>query len=726
MPAGEGQGIHEENAQRHIREETIYQDGKEIVVVGVSHDSDDSRGLAFDGRETAEVTLKHGFGVGNKPDALLVDSLYCLGEEESTGSFLTQGLIKQIIDPRTDINKLSLNFWPIRYAFENGADLILGDPVTSTVPNYLDYIGNKLDRETQERYRAEQQVAIENAQTDEYAKIQKDIASSNTMKLRAKVGFGAGVVLPLVGYGVYRGSRDQNITKSLTRRQLIKRGLGYTAGVGVGALGLQQAESVLSNRVSHLKGRQTGLLGGYPVIPSYEVGMTRDELINRDNSAFQALSNSYQTLDDSTRESPSFQRIAHHNEETMPMILVLRNAIMADVLAAPTDELTTAAIEPGKDAKLGVVLGASHVIIPETCSVSYLVKHPEKREELLRNLLRDFVPATREEFGEEGVAEFLEQLRTFAKLYKVHPDGTVAVSRVHPPQLLSILSDEVFLRSLNIGGESHLPSTSEATMVPESTLTPTQEARSTSTLSPTSSPTPSPTEATEPSPSATLTPEEDLIEVETIKAVRAKHLLSVYGASMDKDTFGVEPEPGVYQEGKVEFMKELVKVGDDLAKHDKSLVFKLAAVMHFFSPGFGPDLHPDNDVRGGLLQLTEGEMRVLEGVSYEDMRSMPPVEQLKYIVKPYLAYYQSTGLKISTVEDLAMAILDPASIGKDGATPILHSVSRRQEPFYKRVVSILESAGQKPVDEGVLTMVEIGNAIRINAEVLGELEKNLY
>ncbi|MFA5911871.1 MAG: hypothetical protein WC815_24085 [Vicinamibacterales bacterium] len=724
MAAGEGQGASGGNVERHIREETIHEDGKEIVVVGIRHHPDETSGLVFPGRKTAEAALNIGFGFGNKPDTLLVDSLYCLSEKEATGSSLSEGLIRQIIDPNTDIDTLSLNFWPVRYAYEHGADLILGDPATSTIPNYFDYIGGKLDQEKVAPYEKMQDAAILSAQTKEYTDAQKGVVAAKNYKFGAKVGFGAGAVLPLVGYGMYRSSKDEFTTKPLTRRQLLKRGLGYVAGTAVGAVGLGQVDGRLSDKVKDLEGKQADLLGGYPVIPDYEVGMTRDDLITRDNSAYLRLSDSVGDLDEADRQTPSFQRIAHYNKETSPIISTLRNAVMADVLSAPIAELTNAAIEPGKEAKVGVVLGASHVLIPEECSVSYLVKHPEKREEILREQLTILVPAIREEYGDAGVTEFLEQLRTFAKRYKVHPDGSVDVSRVHPPLLLSILDDQEFL--LSTRGENSLsPKTTASPMSQESPVVSTSTATPLPTEHPTEIPTSSPTPSATPTEEIFSTETPDLlIEADKVKAVRAKHLLEVYGESMDKDTFGGATEPGVFHEEQVDFMKKHVAVSDDL-KGDKRLAYKLAATISFFSPGFRPDVAPDTDKIGGLLQLSEAQLRVLDSISYQDMQDMPPIEQLEQVVKPYLRYFEEKGFVFRSVEDLAMATMDPASIAKDSSTPILHKISTRQRPYYEKIVRIFDLNGKKPAEAGVLTKGEIGEAIRLHAMALGELGENL-
>lgn len=696
MPAGEGQEVPIGNTEKHIREETIHQDGKEIAVVGIDHDADPQRGLAFAGRQTAELALE--YGLKGAPNALLMDSMYCLTLEESTGHYLGEASIRDAINSKNDIDTLDFHDWQIRYAYEHGADLILGDPVHASIPNYLAYLGDRLDLSSQAIVDSQKEHAITVAQSDEYKEIQENIGEANDHKFLAKAGLGAGAVVPLAAYFIARGIKEDVLSpKRLTRRQVIKRAAGYGVGLVGGGVALQQTEKSLSNKVKKLEHRRQELTGGYPPIPEYEIGMTWNELVDRDNNVFRNLMNSPAVLQDVARNTSSFQRIAYAEEHAAKILVVFRNAVMADVLSAQRESLTSASIDDVKEAQLGVVLGASHVLVPKECSVSYFVQNDQAREKALKDNLSVLLDATRSELGEEAVKEFKEQLRTFAKSYKIHADGSVDVRKISPPLLTEIIDDFEIISSDFEESISSSQFQEAATVEPSPTLESIAE---------------------------TPIPEVDHeSELEQIKERRVKHLLRVYGKTMDKEAYG----DGDKSEAQISFMKELVDISYEISPETNKFAYQLAAVIHFLKPGFGFDKLPNMDQATGLLQLSAPIMGAVDGLpSFSDVQVMPPIEQLKYVVKPYLqSRFDKELQKSQAIEDIAMSSFDPASLGKDGATPILHTVSARQEPIYIKLVDILKSQGKNPEEDGVLTKREIGDAIIINAIQLGEEEKNL-
>lgn len=699
--AGEtGYSLEQQATERQIREETIHRDGKEIAVVGIDHGILD---YPFPGREVAEESLRRG--LQGPPRALLIDSLYSLTEKEADGSYYGQDEIKQAISSARPISELDFHHWAMRYAYEEDATIILGDPTNSNNPNYFPYLKDQLEEVQNVQIDIpvlENQVASSppDSESTPVSKVstvdtQKHEVNGNLLR-RKEIILTSALITSLAGVGLYKLRRNDR----LTRRNFLKKSI--KTGVGIAVAG-----SVLSSGDDAMAAQS-----------KEEIEETHES-----NDYFDKLMQSAEALTQADHQSEIFKRIAQHSIDRSPLSLLLRNAIMADVLCANREELIFDS--PQDEVAIGAVVGGSHVILPEEFSISSLVQNDKNREEALTVLLASVLKGAEDLLGAEERLALAEQLRTFAKSYKIHADGSVDVKRIHPPLLTKLLgSDEMFGVATD-EQESSVLSETPATepTVAYATETPIAESSPTATESDISTPT-------------EVIDEGDTVEIDTLKAIRAKHLLKIYAQTMDEDTYGRRLDEGFAHGSQVQLFREIVK-GCDEINDNKLLAGQLLAVLNLLNPGLkaDPESVNGNSFRGGLAQLDAWQLQAAGlAYSYDDMISMPSVEQLKEIVIPVLKYYQNkiglverSDYKIEKLEDLAMIIIYPSAHGEyvSADTPLFNREKDSHLLFYKRVVSVLEKAGKKPVEDGSLSKEEITDAIRLEAVSLGEDVVNL-
>jgi spore coat assembly protein SafA len=148
-----------------------------------------------------------------------------------------------------------------------------------------------------------------------------------------------------------------------------------------------------------------------------------------------------------------------------------------------------------------------------------------------------------------------------------------------------------------------------------------------------------------------------------------------------------------------EFRQKVREIADSL-KTDPNY---LMACMAFESAEtFSPSIkNAAGSGAVGLIQFMPSTAQML-GTTSEELASMSAVEQLNYVEK----YFKPSSGKLSTLDDVYMAILWPAAIGK----PLDHVLFKRGDPEHPRRYML--NAGLDFNEDGFVTKAEAADRVR--------------
>jgi hypothetical protein len=119
------------------------------------------------------------------------------------------------------------------------------------------------------------------------------------------------------------------------------------------------------------------------------------------------------------------------------------------------------------------------------------------------------------------------------------------------------------------------------------------------------------------------------------------------------------------------FRQKIKQIAADLGTDPDFLM----AAMAFESQGtFSPSVKNPKGSATGLIQFTEQTAKGL-GTTTADLAALTAEQQLDYVEK-YFAPYKG---RINSVDDVYMAILDPAGIGKSGDTVLFSKTSKSKK-----------------------------------------------
>lgn len=122
-----------------------------------------------------------------------------------------------------------------------------------------------------------------------------------------------------------------------------------------------------------------------------------------------------------------------------------------------------------------------------------------------------------------------------------------------------------------------------------------------------------------------------------------------------------------------EFLNEVTRVANKFEVNPNDLL----AVMHFETGGsFDPSVKNPRSTATGLIQFLESTARGL-GTTTEELSKMSRAEQMAYVEK-YLDQW-ADRIRGGSIEDLYMAVLRPASAGKDSNSTLFSEGSRAYE-----------------------------------------------
>ncbi len=107
----------------------------------------------------------------------------------------------------------------------------------------------------------------------------------------------------------------------------------------------------------------------------------------------------------------------------------------------------------------------------------------------------------------------------------------------------------------------------------------------------------------------------------------------------------------------------------------------------------------------GLIQFMPSTAQAL-GTTTEELASMTPEEQLDYVEE----YFEPSSGKLSSLDDVYMAILWPAAVGK----PTDYVLFREDDPEHPK--RYLQNAGLDFNEDGMVTKAEAADRVRKKLE----------
>lgn len=694
-----------------IREPLVKLPDKEVIVVGTDHDPSGTE--LYAGRLQTERDIDFAYN-GKDVHAILLDSFIPPDGYGQAIGFQENG-IKPAFDLTVPDQQIDFQMWPYRYAAKHpGTTLIFGDPV-NMLPNYFYVYLNNLDIPTGQKFEERLTKLIETYNRPAYEEVQRQIEHLQGEQEKADTIYFGAIGAALLGAGAVKLYKWAEDNPSLPRRQFLKRAAGFAALAAAGGGIWHHERSNIHKQSQEAIAKRNELIGDFPPIGSRDFGITRDEYVAQQNQYMRSLIRQAREITNDDRKSEKFQRVARFDKDAMTLTAVLRNAIAADVLSAPSDELVIR--DTTEKARIAAVWGASHIIVPEDCSISYFLTNEQARRETITVLLTSMFVAAEQEYGVDARNVFMEQMRTFAKSYSFTSDGKVEkIQQLHPPILTELL------------GTSNLATPQKAPETPSG--------------SPKEVDVRGQTDYTPPSGESGKDQSEktDHVSPEIATDQRVRHLIETYGPHMHVQAYGTDStEWGtlMFSRYKLHFFQDLVTVADKINPTDPKFSSRLAAAIAFFSKDFVPMPSPVMPGRFGLLQLSEKLLTEAQiPFSEAEVAKMPPYVQLDGVIEPYLQYHREAQMKngrphfdYNRLEDLCAVIMDPAIIGKGDLLPVLQPTSDVQRPFYDRVAAILRKHNYQFEDTGtggVITVDDLAMAVRFYAEELGEKEADLH
>ncbi len=286
--------------------------------------------------------------------------------------------------------------WGMLFASDRNIPLIAADPV-----NLVPVILSSVEKEEE---------GYQNLFTERYRNVvdqgQLNVDESFWVQKLAALGFAA-------SGGLYA------LKNTHTRRRFLTGGAGAVAGaVFLNGLGKENGES---NNLSNLSDEQI------------------HELAEQDFKMVTGDVNSVGPIPQYTLDSEQFSRRAKYDSEYFKYLLVLRNALIAEVLSQPTSDLV--GYETHKPINVAVVMGYSHLVVPERFRISYLVKDKEARHSAIRGMLKQMVDLLKKEgTPREEVLDSLDMIKNYPRRYEVS-ERNIEIKSISVPTLGKIVDD---------------------------------------------------------------------------------------------------------------------------------------------------------------------------------------------------------------------------------------------------------------------------------------------
>lgn len=406
-------------------EEVVVFPDRTIIVIGTDHGS-----ITFPGKKQTEQEIQNFEARYGKINALTIDSQLDWEKDPY--------LLKLSIDPQTGAQNSDIpafQNWGLVAAMHNSIPLIGADPMV-TVPYLIpivskeEFRGSLTDivtpryRRLLEKHPSEDYLAAkrENVKKQEiYFQRTQELEANLNRRRQLEVAKGV-VDAVLIGSILYLGVK---LTRPYSRRNFLK--LAGAIGVSAAAEGsmrtFQNSFTAQITQLTKLRENITKELVAFEYYPFKKARDDHAEIADVFVSPHQLTQEYYQLS--------AFQRLAEFNSTIYTYTDILRNALIAEALNAPLQNIFGENINP--PVKIPIVMGNGHLILPKEYQISTLLKDQQARRKLLNELLNSLFTGLNNltiETASVDKYSFIEGFKHFAKTYWIDKSGKVKAKSI--------------------------------------------------------------------------------------------------------------------------------------------------------------------------------------------------------------------------------------------------------------------------------------------------------
>lgn len=317
-------------------------------------------------RKIAVIGTRHGQRTDDFPGRMQTETeLGTYFDRQDIDGLMLDSLPQlHLIDP-SQLSPTNFLGWGINYMFKHNTHLIAADPVYLN-PGLIVVSKVEDNQFIQNRTRP--------LTSDEMEEIMRPVKINGLIR--------AAVIGSAIGFAL-------GATTNISRRRF----LGMLGGT---LLGVSVASSIqfLFQQNYHIEGK----------------------VVVTDADEGDDLSDQTRELIEEDYETDFFKKASQENQEYMKFSLMFRNAIIADAMAQPIDAIMP--LTARKKAFAATVMGWSHVVLPEEGRISWLLLHPEDREQVIFTLTQALFQGLREgNFGEIDTDQMREGFFNMGRSY---------------------------------------------------------------------------------------------------------------------------------------------------------------------------------------------------------------------------------------------------------------------------------------------------------------------